>query len=205
MKRNFLLIILLIAGLNVSGCATGKIATLEYENRVLRSQIEGLDNQLSTMNAQVYSLQIVQEKNKSILKVLEQKILKWEAEAAFKSKTVKPPESKPAEPVEPPESKPPEQKTNIVNIKTPKVKILCGDGNMSYTKKVAGELSEMGCEVKRIGRSRSNFSRNTVYYTPEFHDKARELVEHLGDKTIFKPLTWSSAFDIIVVTASQGQ
>jgi len=81
-----------------------------------------------------------------------------------------------------------------------KIKILSIDSKNS-AEKMAKKLSAIGYEIKSISYApRSNFLRNTVYFAPEFKDKAEQLVASLGGKTTFKPLNWPSVFDLIIVT-----
>jgi chromosome segregation ATPase len=81
-----------------------------------------------------------------------------------------------------------------------KIKILSIDSKNS-AEKMAKKLRAIGYEIKSISYApRSNFLRNTVYFAPEFKDKAEQLVASLGGKTTFKPLNWPSVFDLIVVT-----
>ncbi len=81
-----------------------------------------------------------------------------------------------------------------------KIKILSIDSKNS-AEKMAKKLRAIGYEIKSISYApRSNFLRNTVYFAPEFKDKAEQLVASLGGKTTFKPLNWPSVFDLIIVT-----
>lgn len=81
-----------------------------------------------------------------------------------------------------------------------KIKILSIDSKNS-AEKMAKKLRAIGYEIKSISYApRSNFLRNTVYFAPEFKDKAEQLVASLGGKTRFKPLNWPSVFDLIIVT-----
>jgi hypothetical protein len=60
----------------------------------------------------------------------------------------------------------------------------------------------MGYETESIDFApRFNFSRNTVYFVPEFQDEARRLALNLGGNAILKPLDWYSVFDVIVVAS----
>ena len=82
-----------------------------------------------------------------------------------------------------------------------KIKALSGDGDLNSAKKIAKKLRDMGYTIKLIDRSpRSNFSHNTVFFAPKFQNEAEQLASRLGDNTISKPLSWSSVFDLIVVT-----
>lgn len=87
------------------------------------------------------------------------------------------------------------------DIRKSKIKVLSGDGNLNSAKEMAKKLRNMGYEIKLIHYApRSNFLRNTVYFAPKFQNEAKRLVLSLGDNAISKPLTWTSVFDVIVVT-----
>ena len=82
-----------------------------------------------------------------------------------------------------------------------KIKVLSGDGDLGSAREMSKRLKEKGCDIESVHyASRSDFSQNTVYSKPECQDKAERLVSCLGGDTIYKPLTWPSEFDIIVVT-----
>ena len=81
-----------------------------------------------------------------------------------------------------------------------KVKVLSIDSK-SIAEKMAKRLNEIGYDIKSVSYApQSKFSRNTVYFVPEFKDEAEQLVVSLGGNTTFKPLNWPSVFDLIVVT-----
>jgi hypothetical protein len=87
-----------------------------------------------------------------------------------------------------------------------KIKTLSGNGDLHSAREMAKKLRKMGYKITAIDFApRSNFVRNTVYYAPEFQNEARRLVSRLGGNTIVKPLTWSSIFDLIVVTGQKQQ
>ena len=82
-----------------------------------------------------------------------------------------------------------------------RVKVLCGDGDLSSGKEMAKKLKNMGYQIELFGYApRSNFFRNTVFFAPKFENEAKRLVLSLGGNAITKPVTWSSIFDLIVVT-----
>ncbi len=82
-----------------------------------------------------------------------------------------------------------------------RIKVLSGDGDLNSAREMSKRLREKGCTIESIHYApRSDFLHNTVYSKHECKDKARCLVSFLGDSTIYKPLTWPSAYDIIVVT-----
>jgi len=81
------------------------------------------------------------------------------------------------------------------------IKVLSGDGDIGSAEKMAKKLKNMGYTVKSIDYApRANFLRDTVYFAPEFRNEAERFVSRLGGNKVLKPLTWSSAFDLIVVT-----
>jgi regulator of replication initiation timing len=82
-----------------------------------------------------------------------------------------------------------------------KMKVLSGDGDLKSAKEMAGRLRQAGYNINIIHlANRSDYLHPTVYYLPKSLSIAKRLVLLLGEDTIMKPLTWSSAYDIIVVT-----
>ena len=184
MKSKPLFILVLIAGLSLSGCAS--VATLEDENRALRSQVESMDNQIVTLSSQVYDIRNTQEETQKKLTALEQKLASFSAVEQAKPVATKP--------------GPPRVKSATVKLKTPNVKVLTGSGGLISARKMARRLKNMGCKVNKIGYAPKRFSKNTVFYARGFRNEAKGIVGRLGGETIAKPLTWQSIFDIIVVT-----
>lgn len=87
------------------------------------------------------------------------------------------------------------------DIRKLRVKVLSGDGHLNSATEIAKKLENMGYKIRLINyASRSNFSRNTVFFAPKFQDEAHRLVSRLGGNTISKVLSWSSVFDLIIVT-----
>ena len=82
-----------------------------------------------------------------------------------------------------------------------KIKVLSGNGDLTSAREMSKRLREKGCKIESIHyASRSDFLHNVVYSKPKYQDKAKRLVSCLAGNTIYKPLTWPSAYDIIVVT-----
>ena len=82
-----------------------------------------------------------------------------------------------------------------------KIKVLSGDGDLRSAKSMTKKLMGMDYEIRLIGYApQSNFEKNTVYFKPDFEKEGKRLVSRLGANTLIKPLTWSSIFDLIIVT-----
>jgi hypothetical protein len=85
-----------------------------------------------------------------------------------------------------------------------KIKVLNGNAKRGSAKKMSGKLEAMGYVVKRIDDApRKSFTKNTVFYADCCIEEAKELKRKLGGRTVTKPLTWHSIFDIIVVTGKK--
>ena len=83
------------------------------------------------------------------------------------------------------------------------IKVLSGDGNLNSAKRMAKQLGDMGYRVQMIDRApRATFKTSVIFYAANVVDEARRLHTDLGYNPILKPLTWSSRFDIILVTGS---
>ncbi len=90
------------------------------------------------------------------------------------------------------------QKKALLDLK---IKVLSGDGDLRSAKSMTKKLMGMDYEIRLIGYApRSNFEKNTVYFKPDFEKEGKRLVSRLGANTLIKPLTWSSIFDLIIVT-----
>ena len=85
-----------------------------------------------------------------------------------------------------------------------KMKVLSGDGDLNSAREMSKKLRNMGYETGIIHHAlRSDFTHNIVYYKPQYEDIAKRLVLDLWGNTFYKPLTWPSAFDIMVVTGKK--
>jgi FtsZ-binding cell division protein ZapB len=94
-----------------------------------------------------------------------------------------------------------EQEESQADVRSLKIKVLSGDGNLSSAQEMAKKLRSMGYSIKVIDLApQSNFSRDTVYFTSRSHQQAKLLLSRLGSNAILKSLTWPSAFDLIIVT-----
>ena len=85
---------------------------------------------------------------------------------------------------------------------TIKIKILSGDGNLESAQKSADHLKNLGYNVARIDHaSRSDFTSSVIYFAKTHKAVAQNLASELNvlEKNI-RPLTWRSAFDIIIVS-----
>jgi serine protease inhibitor ecotin len=70
---------------------------------------------------------------------------------------------------------------------------------------MAKRLKGMGHDIQTIDQApRSNFNITTIYFAPNSKYEAKRLMSTLGEKFLLKPLSWSSKFDLIVVTVSSN-
>jgi chromosome segregation ATPase len=94
-----------------------------------------------------------------------------------------------------------EQEESQADVRSLKMKVLSGDGNLSSAQEMAKKLRSMGYSIRAVDLApQSNFSRDTVYFTSRSHQQAKRLLSRLGSNAILKPLTWPSDFDLIIVT-----
>ena len=84
-----------------------------------------------------------------------------------------------------------------------RVKVLIGDGRPEPAKRVAAALRERGYHVGAVNKASRDFSQNTVFYASGFEATAGSVAESLGKDVKTKPLTWSSVYEIIVVTVGK--
>lgn len=81
------------------------------------------------------------------------------------------------------------------------IKVLSGRGNLAAAESMARRLYSRGYPVHRLDIAPSRFDSDIVYYAEGHEDTAREMARYIGPGTDVKPLTWRSAFHIIVVSA----
>ena len=159
---------------------------LAEENEQLRRQVQklGAEKQESAGMAESATTAVPPEKEAP--EVAEEKI----AEPP-KEKTAETPQVAPAQPV-------PEKRDT--GLKSIRLKVLSGNGKMSSAKKMAGRLTKLGYKVEVVGMATTpDYATDTVYYKPGFEKKAADMAQKLGGRTLTKPISWSSVFDIIVV------
>ncbi len=88
--------------------------------------------------------------------------------------------------------------------KTATIKVLAGDGKIASAKALAKQLGKMGYRVKLTDLApRSDFEAATVFYGTDHRTTAETMAKRLGGGAVAKQMTWSSSFDIIVVTGRQ--
>ena len=89
-------------------------------------------------------------------------------------------------------------------FKTLKIKVLSGTGELNSAKRLAMKLRKMGYEIGSLDYApRKNFSEDTVYFAPKLKEEAESLASSLGGGKVLKAMTWSSAFDLIIVTGGK--
>ncbi len=82
-----------------------------------------------------------------------------------------------------------------------KIMVLAGDGNIASARSLSKQLIKMGYPVKLLDKApRSDFKVNTIYFGPGYQTTAATLAKKLGGGAVSKPLTWQSAYNIIVFT-----
>ena len=160
--------------------------TLAEENERLRQQVQELSAERQEPVGTAESAAVAAPAEKEATKPAEEKI----AESP-KEKDAATPQVATAQPV-------PEKKDT--GLKSIRLKVLSGNGKMSSAKKMAGRLTKLGYKVEVVGMATTpDYVTDTVYYKPGFEKKAADMAKKLGGKTITKPISWSSVFDVIVV------
>ena len=82
----------------------------------------------------------------------------------------------------------------------PNIKVLAGTTDIQSAKDMAAFLTRNGFPVRAVDYATTGgYKYDTVYYAEGFESHAQQLAETLGGKTIIKPLTWKSVFDVIAV------
>jgi hypothetical protein len=153
------------------------------------NQVAELNKSLDELNTQMRQVREARPKEQPLE---ETDLVQPKQETVKEDKTVKAP--KQVARGEPAEAKPSQQKTLMI-------KVLAGDGNLASAGSLSKRLDGMGYRVKLIDRApRSDFDVTVVYYGKDHRAAAETMAKKLGGGTATKPLTWSSAFDIIIVT-----
>ena len=97
--------------------------------------------------------------------------------------------------------KPPAKSAVMEENRDIKIKVLSGNGDIGSAKKMARRLEEMGYQVSQVDfATRSNFEKDTVFFSKSAEEEAKRLVSSLGSNTTMREITWSSSYEIIVVT-----
>jgi hypothetical protein len=155
-------------------------------------QVAELKKSVDELNTQMLQLR---EARQTEHPLKETELVQPKQETVKEDKTVKAPKQIARK--EPAETQPSQQKAL-------KIKVLAGDGNLTSARSLSKRLSGMGYRVKLIDRApRSDFDATVVYYGNDHRAAAETMAKRLGGGTATKPLTWSSDFDIIVVTGRQ--
>ncbi len=86
-----------------------------------------------------------------------------------------------------------------------KVKVLAGDGDLASAKALSAKLGKMGYRVQSVDKApRSDFDATVVFYGSEHRAAGEAMAKRLGSGTAARPLTWSSSFDLIVVSGRRN-
>jgi hypothetical protein len=211
MFKRYSLVFMLTIGLAFQGCAAPKPTVIdsdigsERENeiykeiRIIKVDVERLHEQIDTFKES--NQQPIIENEKEIARVIERnQLLNQEVNKLREdNETLKKKllniqiEVNTVAPV------PPEAEKDIGTLK---IKVLCGDGDLDYAVKMAEKLQTFGYKIPLIDKApRSNFKVTTLYFKPNTKNEVKRLGSKLGIEHILKPLSWSSGYNIIVVTS----
>ncbi|HVO66631.1 MAG TPA: LytR C-terminal domain-containing protein [Syntrophales bacterium] len=195
-----LYIFTLVFCLFISGCSTLGFFDKSSKDDLERSKasIAHLNDQLTDLNKELVALkkevqQLKEETQKEKEEVEEETGTSDEEkiqEEVIRSKAEK---KKPIE-------EEPAIRQKEIDVKTIKVKVLSGNGKLSSARDMSKKLIRMGYQVTDIGLGpRKDFTANTIYFASNYQREAQQLAARLGGKTVCKPLTWNSIYNIIVV------
>ncbi len=85
-----------------------------------------------------------------------------------------------------------------------RVKVTSRDNGAGPAQEVAGVLREKGYLVEVVGMASSKgYGGYEVIYSEGFADAARAIAREIGHGARTRPLTWSSVYDVIVVTGGK--
>jgi hypothetical protein len=221
------MVLIMIFCMTVSGCAASRyfnassdedmkkfraskddlwtdLKRLKQENEACQLALQGKQEDVDQLRVQVLNLtkrNIEARKIEplSMTKAIPAKIVKTVAEENVRKDQATPREEKrvPAEERDAIETAAADQG---IKAKVLKVKVLSGNGKIASAKAMSERLTKLGYKVADTSFAhRSNFAVTTVYYAPDYKREAQRLVLQLGGGAVFRPLSWSSVFHVIVV------
>lgn len=88
------------------------------------------------------------------------------------------------------------------SLRLMKIKVLGANGNKKAASLLAEKLKLRGYRVEQIDTAppRSRYFKPVVFYDASHQNEAEKLAADLGNRTIAKPLSWSSTFNLILIT-----
>jgi len=220
---------ILVFCLAISGCVSSRYSDmgtreelLKYKAEIyqLNEQVTSLNKELETLRKEMQQIKQteVTKKAESGIKettlisrakpvlekqsIAEEKTIQSSVPEPEKNKQIQEPQRVKKEALKKITSEKPSVQRKEIDIKTLKVKVLSGNGKLSTAQDMSKKLEGMGYKVEDVGMSpRADFKANMIYYAVKYQREAEHLAARLGNKTISKPLSWSSVFHIIVVAA----
>ncbi|MEN6321207.1 MAG: LytR C-terminal domain-containing protein [Syntrophaceae bacterium] len=220
---------ILVFCLAISGCVSSRYSDmgtreelLKYKAEIyqLNEQVTSLNKELEALRKEMHEIKQTEETKKGESRIKETTLISHaspiqEKQSIAKEKTTQSsvPEPEKKKQIQEPErakkevlKKMTSEKLAVqgkeVDIKALKVKVLGGNGKLSTARDMSKKLEGMGYKVEDVGISpRTDFKANTIYYAAKYQKEAEHLAARLGNKTMSKPLSWSSVFHIIVVAA----
>ena len=196
--RVFLVILILHLGFILQGCATDS----KDEIGNLQRQIDVLGNELQRINDETSKEITAMKEQRQYLNIQMNKLMEEnrkieEEKQAHENKPDTPPPKHETISTTPDES--------AKNIHKLKVKVISGDGNIKSANRMAKKLGERGYKIRLIDYApRSNYLRDTVYFSPKFKSEAKQLGHTIGRNTVLMSLNWPSMYDLIVVTGKNN-
>ena len=223
MYMRILCIFALVFCFTTSGCVSPRYSdrSAREELRKSKASIDQINEQMSALNKALEALkkemqQIKEVKQKEDAKAITEEESLTDQEAPVKEKHVAIKENSEEVSVPAPEKKKQIQEADIskkdevtktpalqrklIDLKTPKIKILSGNGKLVPARDMSKKLIGMGYKIEDIGiAARTDFRENTIYYASDYQKEAEQLEARLGGDTVSRPLTWTSVYHIIVV------
>ena len=195
-KRSAKAVLLFILALVLCGCMVEKsvyqkkadeaenlsreVAALKQQNRSLADENENLKLQVQKLLAEKEDLEPGVRPAREAKPVAEERISEPGKEKPAAASAVPAPEGQDPQAI--------------------RIKVLSGNGKMTSARKMARRLANLGYRVESTGlASTPDYGADTVYYRKGLEKEASDMTGKLGAKTVTKPLTWTSVFDIIVV------
>ena len=202
-----LIVVVALAFIVMAGCGapskrldrnTANISIIDNKSNNLRAEIHDLRAQVSKLASHIAQLE---EQLASVPAAPPEPVVVVVPEPMPVAPAPEPVvEMEPVMEIEPEPEPVVEQKPGLL-----KVKVLASTTDIKPAKDLAALLTEKGFSIESVDfASSSNYIYDTFYYAEGYEVEAEGMAAALGGRTVLKPITWESAFDVIVVKGEGG-
>lgn len=191
----------------------GEIKTLQTRYDLAQQTVTERENTIRELDAQIAGLKQDLSRQKIRTEEIQEALAKEKTRARLKDETIG--DSKPRKTdVDrvPPGTNLREQRKEVreaaktekadTAVKRIRLKVLSGNGKIATAIRAAKQLAGLGYTVDKIDLApRSNFRTSILYYAAGYEKEAQNLRNRIGSDLEMKPMTWTSEFPLILVSA----